>query len=115
MQPPLVTEKGIFFADFGRDSRLYRLDLNGKNKTKLSDEYVKNMASDDGWIYYSGILGLHKIREDGTGNGGPEAIAKSLQVPTMIFFIESEIIILLVSKTTAPFERRTDLRRPEAG
>ena len=91
MQPPLVTEKGIFFADFGRDSRLYRLDLNGKNKTKLSDEYVKNMASDDGWIYYSGILGLHKIREDGTGETEVlKQSAESLQVADgWIYFIES--------------------------
>lgn len=66
MEPPLVSDKGVFFADFGRSSHLYRIDLDGKNKKKLTNEYIKVMDMEDGWIYYPSILGIYKIREDGT-------------------------------------------------
>lgn len=107
MQPPLVTENGIFLADFGRDSRLYRLDLDGKSKTKLSDEYVKNMAFEDGWIYYSGISGLYKIREDGTDETEIlKQSSESLQVADgWIYFVKSrDYHICRVKTDGAAFE-----------
>lgn len=66
MKPPLVSDSGVFFADFGRGSALYRVDLDGKNKKRLSKDFIKAMDMEDNWIYYSSILGIYKVRDDGT-------------------------------------------------
>ena len=66
MKPPLVSDAGVFFADFERGSSLYRVDLDGKNKKRLSKDFIKAMDMEDNWIYYSSILGIYKIRDDGT-------------------------------------------------
>ena len=66
MEPPLVSDAGVFFADFERGSSLYRVDLDGKNKKRLSRDFIKAMDMEDNWIYYSSILGIYKIQDDGT-------------------------------------------------
>ena len=110
MDPPLVSDKGVFFADFGRDSRLYRIDLDGKNKKRLSKEYIKVMDAEDGWIYYSSIFGIYKIREDGTEETRIlDKTANYIQVSEgWIYFVDYDYHICRVKTDGTEFEQLGD-------
>lgn len=43
----------IYYIDVSDDSRLYRIDTNGENKQKLSDESIGKFEYIKGFIYYS--------------------------------------------------------------
>lgn len=91
MDPPLLSDAGVFFADFGRGSALYRVNPDGKNKKKLSRDYIKAMDMEDNWIYYSSILGIYKIRDNGTDKTDLfDKSAEYLQAADgWIYFVES--------------------------
>ena len=62
----------IYYADWNDNSRLYRIDSNGENRQRLSENSVGKFEYIDGWIYfnsktdrYYGNAPLYCIRADG--------------------------------------------------
>ena len=60
----------IYYADWTDGGKMYKVDTNGENKQKLSDNDCFNIKYYDGWLYYS-IRGedenkLFCIKADGT-------------------------------------------------
>lgn len=62
----VVEENGIYFINIMDSIRLYRMGLNGKNIIKVLDENLTSFEIADGWIYYSTLNGLYKIKTDGS-------------------------------------------------
>lgn len=59
----------FYYADWHDEGHLYKVDTNGENKQKLSDNDCFNIAYINGWLFYS-VRGedenkLYCIREDG--------------------------------------------------
>lgn len=62
----------IYFADWSDGGHMYKVDSNGENLQKLSDEDCYNIVYVDGWIFYS-VRGenegkLYCMRSDGSDN-----------------------------------------------
>lgn len=58
----------IYFIS-SEDNKLYKSDLDGKNKSLVIQDEVYNLNVTDGWIYYSNLSDekkLYKIKIDGT-------------------------------------------------
>ena len=68
---PTDAESWIYYASWSDGGHMYKIDSNGQNRQKLSDNDCYNLRHADGYIYYS-IRGededkLYRIKTDGTG------------------------------------------------
>ncbi len=60
----------IYFINYDDNSKIYKMDINGDNIQKLSDDQeLYNMSVIDDWIYYSSYsyAGIFKMKTDGSG------------------------------------------------
>ena len=61
----------IYYSDFDDGGHMYKVDTNGNNKQKISNEDCYNLSYYDGWIYYSikdeNDGKLFCMKPDGTG------------------------------------------------
>jgi len=67
----IINEESIFFSNADDEGKLYRMELDGTNPTKMNDLFTFKLAIDQEWIFYIAYSedtqpGIRKIRLDGT-------------------------------------------------
>lgn len=66
---PIMDEDKIYYADPNNEFKIYKMNMDGSSKEKVSDSSVYNMVIDGDYIYYSDKnngMNLYMQKKDGT-------------------------------------------------